>query len=118
MATGRLSLLVQKQQPAQKRYAPIEGEYLEAAYGLERCRMYTLGCPKLILAGYHKLLTNILNNRYLDTIKNPRLCRLKERTFAFKYDIKYVPGGPNAMKVPMPYQEMPLKIRKTMNSKK
>ena len=100
MATGRLSLLVQKQQPAQKRYAPIEGEYLEAAYGLERCRMYTLGCPKLILAVDHEPLTNILNNRYLDTIQNPRLRRLKERTFAFRYDIKYVPGGSNAMKVP------------------
>ena len=54
--------------PAQKRYAPIEGECLAAAYGLERCRMYTLGCPKLILAVDHKPLTNILNNRYVDAI--------------------------------------------------
>ena len=61
--------------PAQKRYVLIEGECL-AAYGLERCRMYTLGCPKLILAVDHKPLTNILNNHHLDTIKNPRL-RLK-----------------------------------------
>ena len=85
--------------PAQKRYAPIEGECLAAAYGLERCRMYTLGCPKLILAVDHKPLTNILNNRYLDTIQNPRLRRLKEKTFPFRYDIRYIPGGSNAMKV-------------------
>ena len=99
MTTGKLYLLAQKQKhPAQKRYASIEGECLTAAYGLKRCRLYSLGCPKLILAV--EPLTNILNNRYLDTIKNPRLCRLKERTFAFKYDVKYVPGGSNAMKVP------------------
>ena len=84
---------------AQKRYCPIEGECLAAAYGLKRCRMYTLGCPNLILAVDHKPLTNILNNRYLDTIHNPRLRRLKEKTLPFKYEIKYVPGGSNAMKV-------------------
>ena len=85
--------------PAQRRYVPIEGECLAAVYGLERCHMYTLGCPKLILAVDDKPLTNILNNRYLDTMQNPRLRRLKERTFAFKCDIQYVPGGSNAMKV-------------------
>ncbi len=84
---------------AQKRYAPIEGECLAAAYGLERCRMYTLGCSDLTLAVDHKPLTNILNDRHLDTITNPRLRRLKEKTFPFRFQIKYVPGGSNAMKV-------------------
>ena len=84
---------------AQKRYCPIEGECLAAAYGLERCRMYTLGCPDLTLAVDHKPLTNILNDRQLDTISNPRLRRLKEKTFPFKFKIIYAPGGSNAMKV-------------------
>ena len=84
---------------AQRRYCPIEGECLAAAYGLERCRMYTLGCPDLILAVDHKPLINILNDRHLDTIPNPRLCRLKEKTFPFRFRITHVPGGSNAMKV-------------------
>jgi hypothetical protein len=46
----------------QRRYCPVEGECLAAAYVLERCRMYTLGCPDLILAVDHKLLINILND--------------------------------------------------------
>ena len=84
---------------AQRRYCPIEGECLAAAYGLERCRMYTLGCPDLMLVVGHKPLTNILNDRHLDTIPNPRLCRLKEKTFSYRFNIMHVPGGSNAMKV-------------------
>lgn len=83
---------------AQSRYSPTEGECLAAAYGLERCRMYTLGCHNLTLATDHNPLTGILNDRRLDTIANPRLQRLKERTLAFSYKIIYVPGGSMAMK--------------------
>ena len=78
---------------AQRRYAPIEGECLAAAYGLERCRMFTLGCQDLTLAVDHKPLTNILNDRHLDTINNPRLRRLKEKTLPYKFSMKYIPGG-------------------------
>ncbi len=84
---------------AQSRYCPIEGECLAAAYGLERCRMYTLGCPDLTLAVDHNPLTRILNNRNLDDIANPRLRRLKEKTLPFQFNICYVPGGSNAMRV-------------------
>ena len=84
---------------AQKRYCPLEGECLAAAYGLERCRMYTLGCPDLILAVDHNPLTRILNDRHLDTITNPRLQRLKEKTLPYTYKIVHVPGGSGAMKV-------------------
>ena len=80
-------------------YCPIEGKCLAAAYGLRRCRMYTLGCPDLIFAVDHKTVTNILNNLYLDSIYNPRLRRLKEKMLFFEYEIKYVPCGSNAMKV-------------------
>ena len=83
---------------AQSRYSPTEGECLAAAYGLLRCRMYTLGCPNLILATDHNPLTGILNDRYLDTICNPRLQRLKEKTLGFNYKIVYVKGGSNAIK--------------------
>ena len=84
---------------AQSRYCPIEGECLAAAYGLERCRMYTLGCPDLTLAVDHNPLTRILNDRNLDDIANPRLRRLKEKTLPFQFNVCYVPGGSNAMRV-------------------
>ena len=84
---------------AESRYCPIEGECLAAAYGLVRCRMYTLGCPNLTLAVDHNPLTRILNDRNLDDVSNPRLRRLKEKTLPFRFNITHVPGGSNAMKM-------------------
>ena len=79
------------------RYAPIEGECLAAAYGLKQCRMYTLGCPNLTLATDHKPLTRILDDRQLDTICNPRLLKLKERTLMYRFKIVHVAGKSQAM---------------------
>ena len=84
---------------SQSRYCPIEGECLAATYGLEKCRMYTLGCPNLTLAVDHNPLTRILNDRNLDDITNPRIRRLKEKTLPYQFNICYVPGGSNAMRV-------------------
>ncbi len=83
---------------SQKQYSPTEGECLAAVYGLNRCRMFTLGCPNLILATDHNPLTGILNDRRLDSIENPRLLKLKEKTLAFRFRIVYVKGGSHAMK--------------------
>ena len=83
--------------PAEERYAPIEGETLAVAYGLEQCRMFILGCPKLIVAVDHKPLLNILNDRALDTIENPRVLRLKEKTLVYDFKIVYVQGKKNCM---------------------
>ena len=70
MAGGRFNV------PAETRYAPIEGEALAIAVALENSRYYTLGCQKLTIAIYHKPLLGVL-----DTIDNPRLLRIKQRTF-------------------------------------
>ncbi len=83
---------------AQSRYSPTEGECLAAAYGLQRCRMYTLGCPNLILATDHNPLTGILNDRRLDSIDNPRLLKLKEKTLGYDFRIVYIKGGSNAIR--------------------
>ena len=83
---------------SQKRYSPTEGECLAAAHGLNRCRMFTLGCPNLILATDHNPLTGILNDRRLDSIENPRLLRLKEKTLGFDFKIMYIKGGSHAIK--------------------
>ena len=83
---------------SQSRYSPTEGECLAAMHGLQRCRMYTLGCPNLILATDHNPLTGILNDRRLDSIDNPRLLSLKEKTLAYDFRVVYVKGTSNAIK--------------------
>ena len=62
------------------------------AVGLENSRYYTLGCRQLYVATDHKPLLSILNDRALDTIVNPRLVRIKERTLPWVFDMVYVPG--------------------------
>lgn len=81
--------------PAESRYAPVEGEALAVAYGLEQCRKFVVGCPNLIVAVDHKPLTKILNDRALEGIENPRLLRIKEKTLRYKFDIIHVPGESN-----------------------
>ena len=48
---------------AESRYAPIEGEALAAVYALEKCRMFILGFPNLILAVDLKPLVKILADK-------------------------------------------------------
>ena len=80
---------------AETRYAPIEGEATAVAYGLKCCKMFVLGHPRLIIAVDHKPLIKILNDRSLDTIENPRLVRIKEKTLLYNYDIIHIPGKSN-----------------------
>ena len=94
---------------SERRFAPIEGECLAAAHGLERCRMFTLGCPDLILAVDHKPLTRILNDRQLDSITNPKLLRLKEKTLPYKFRIYHVAGASNVMKTADAISRHPVK---------
>ena len=79
-------------------FSPTEGECLAAVFGLEKCRMYTLGCPNLTLVVDHQPLTSILNDRSLDSIENPRLLKLKEKTLKFDFRIVYVPGSSKAIR--------------------
>ena len=64
-------------------------------YGLSQCRLFVLGSPNLIVAVDHKPLIRILNDRALESIENPRLLRLKEKTLAYEYEIVHVPGKTN-----------------------
>ena len=90
LAGGRFTI------PAESRYSPTEGEALAVAVALESSRYYTLGCPRLFIATDHKPLLSILNDRALDTIVNPRLIRLKERTLSWQFELVYVPGTKQA----------------------
>ena len=90
LAGGRFTI------PAETRYSVTEGEALAVAVGLECSKYYTLGCKKLVVATDHKPLLSILNDRALDTVVNPRMLRIKERTLAWQFDMVYVPGGKQA----------------------
>ena len=46
---------------AEQRYAPIEGEALAVAWGLEQSKYFTQGCNDLLVVTYHKQLVKILD---------------------------------------------------------
>ena len=80
---------------AESRYAPIEGEALAVAWGLEQTRYFTQGCDDLCIVTDHKPLVKIFGDRTLDEITNTRLFRLKQRTLPWKFTISHLPGKSN-----------------------
>ena len=77
---------------AESTYAPTEGEALAVAWSLTHSRLFTLGCPNLVIATDHKPLLGILNDRALDRISNPRVQSLKEKTLPWRFTIIHCPG--------------------------
>ena len=77
---------------AESRYAPVEGEALAVADGLDKTRHFVLGCPDLTIAVDHKPLLKIFGDRSLNDIPNNRLRNLKEKTLRYKFDMIHVPG--------------------------
>ena len=97
---------------SESRYAPIEGEALAVLFALESCRMFVLGCQKLIVAVDHKPLVPIFNDRDLDKITNPRVLKIRERTLLYRFTVMHIPGikntGPNTMsRIPVPQSTAP-----------
>ena len=78
--------------PAESNYAPIEGECLGVANALKKTRYYTQGCEKLIVGVDHKPLLGVLNDKSLESIDNPRLMKLKEKTLGWRFQIVHIPG--------------------------
>ena len=68
-------------QQAESRYSPTEGELLGVYNALHKTKYFTLGCPHLYVSTDHKPLLGLLENTDLDSIDNPRLVKLKEKTF-------------------------------------
>ena len=81
--------------PAEKNYAPIEGEALAVAWALEQTKFFTMGCNNLLVIVDHKPLVKIFGDKGLDEIDNPRLFRMKRRTLMWKFDIEYQRGVKN-----------------------
>ena len=80
---------------AEKRYCPLEGELLAAAWALEQTRYFTWGCDKLILVTDHQPLEKILRERNLASITNMRVFRLVQRTMPWIFTVVYKPGKTN-----------------------
>jgi len=64
---------------------------LAVADALDKCRMFVLGCPLIVVVD-HKPLLGILNDRSLEGIANPRLLRIKERTLRYQFTIQHNAG--------------------------
>ena len=77
---------------AETRYSVTEGEALACAEGLKDTKYYTLGCKDLYIATDHQPLLGLLGDRNLDSIENPRLVRIKEKTFWWDFKMLHVPG--------------------------
>ena len=77
---------------AELRCAPIEGEAAAIAWSLEKCRLFIIGCPNVIVVTDHQPLTGIFGDRDLGKINNPRLFRLKEKCLRYHFTIQHCPG--------------------------
>ena len=73
----------------EKGYAPVEGEMISVAWGLEPSKYFTQGCDNFLVVTDHKPLVKLLGDRTLDEITNSRLFRLKQRTLMWKFEIAY-----------------------------
>ena len=76
-------------------YKPIEGEALAVIYALQKCKIFILGCPKLLLITDHKPLVSIFGSKSMEKIENPRLFSLKEKSLPYQFDIVHVSGARN-----------------------
>ncbi|XP_057302761.1 uncharacterized protein K02A2.6-like [Hydractinia symbiolongicarpus] len=74
------------------RYAPIKGECLAVAWGLEQTKYFTRGCTNLVVVTDHKPLVKMLGDRTLDEISNSRIFRLKQRTLPWCFNVAHLPG--------------------------
>ena len=81
---------------AEQSYAPIEGESLVMAWGLEQFKYYTQGCNDLLVVTDQKPLVKMLGDRTLAEISNIRVFRLKQRTLPWPFDIAHLPGKTNS----------------------
>lgn len=77
---------------AEQRYAPIEGEAAAISWALEKCRMFILGCPNVIVVTDHEPLKGLFGDRDLSKIHNPRLFRLKEKSLRYRFTMQHCPG--------------------------
>ena len=81
------------------------------SWALNNARLFVLGCTNLIAITDHKPLLGIYKDRELNTIPNPRLQSLTEKTLAYHFTIHHCPGkwhrGPDAVSCHLVLQIIP-----------
>ena len=63
------------------------------AKGLDKARLFILGCDKITIAADHKPLLKILSDRSLETIPNARLRNLKEKALRYRFKVVFIPNS-------------------------
>ena len=56
---------------AEQRYVPIEGEAAAISWVLEKCRLFILGCPNVIVVNDHEPLKELFGDRDITKIHKP-----------------------------------------------
>ena len=79
-------------QASESNYVPLEGEALAVAWALKKAKMFLLGCQEFLIQTDHKPLVPILGDKALSLIDNPRLLRLKKKTFPYSFKIQHLEG--------------------------
>ena len=74
------------------RYAPIEGEAAAIAWALEKCCMFVLGCPNIIVVTDHEPLKGLFGDWDLSKIQNPRLFQPKEKSLRYRLTNQHYSG--------------------------
>ena len=70
---------------AETRYTTIELDLLAVVWALSKCRFHLIDLQNFTLTTDHRPLVPILNVHTLDTVENPRLQRLKEKTSPYLF---------------------------------
>ena len=65
--------------------------------GLDKCIHFILGHPNLLAAVDHKPLVKIFGRASLESIPNPRLFRLKQKSLRYRFTPSHVPGKQNVV---------------------
>ena len=77
---------------AERRYATVELELLAVVWGIQKCHLYLLGLSHFDVVVDHRPLIQILNQKGLDEIDNPRIFRLKEKLMPFTFNAEWRKG--------------------------
>ena len=77
---------------AEQRYAPLEDEAAAISWALEKCRMFILDCPNIIVVTDHELHKGLFGDQDLSKIHNLCLFQLKEKSLRYRFTMQHCPG--------------------------
>ena len=63
-------------------------------YALQKTIYFVLGCKQLIIAIDHRPMLGIFGDRDLESVDNPRLRKLKEKSLVLRFTMTHVPEYP------------------------